>query len=541
MASPSSLIDENNFMCSICLEVFTKPVSLLCGHNFCMACITKHWDTKEPKIPDCPLCGATFPIRPVLHVNTFIKEMVTKFQTSAKHKKQVRAKPRENGGVMCNMCTGENIPALKSCLVCFMSLCETHLEPHQRIPHLKTHKLIEPTDNLEERMCKTHHQPLEMFCRYDQEFVCEECIRTNHRRHQTESIREETESKKAQLDMEKTRMDQWIEERQQKIYEIQESMASSRNKAEKAVSDSDRMISYLVEFLKRSQAELAMVIKSKQMEIEAEAKEFIKEIEEEIEELSKKSNDLDFTMSNDPFKNLENLILLKVPQPKLKDWSAVHIKNENFEVKEALSTLTATTTKEIRMLCDPDLKTLKKFAVDVSFDPETAQASLIVSEDGKEVSWSERRRNVPNNPARFNRIFNVLAKEGFSNGKFYYEVQVKDKTQWDIGVANESINRNGDARFSPRNGFWTIWLRNEQFVANTSPPVSVKVRNNFEKIGVFVDYDKGRVSFYDANARVLIYTFDNCNFTERIFPFFGPCGSDGGKNKAPLVIVPVQN
>uniref|UniRef100_A0A3B4BLV5 Uncharacterized protein n=1 Tax=Periophthalmus magnuspinnatus TaxID=409849 RepID=A0A3B4BLV5_9GOBI len=423
MASPSSLIDENNFMCSICLEVFTKPVSLPCGHNFCMACITKHWDTKEPKIPDCPLCGATFPIRPVLHVNTFIKEMVTKFQTS----------------------------------------------PHQRIPHLKTHK-------------------------------------------------EEAESKKAQLDMEKTRMDQWIEERQQKIYEIQESMASSRNKAEKAVSDSDRMISYLVEFLKRSQAELAMVIKSKQMEIEAEAKEFIKEIEEEIEELSKKKS-----------------------KPKLKDWSAVHIKNENFEVKEALSTLTATTTKEIRMLCDPDLKTLKKFAVDVSFDPETAQASLIVSEDGKEVSWSERRRNVPNNPARFNRIFNVLAKEGFSNGKFYYEVQVKDKTQWDIGVANESINRNGDARFSPRNGFWTIWLRNEQFVANTSPPVSVKVRNNFEKIGVFVDYDKGRVSFYDANARVLIYTFDNCNFTERIFPFFGPCGSDGGKNKAPLVIVPVQN
>ncbi|KAJ0049839.1 hypothetical protein NL108_003619 [Boleophthalmus pectinirostris] len=538
MASALSLIDENNFMCSICLEVFTKPVSLLCGHNFCMACITKHWDTEAPKVPDCPFCREIFPIRPVLRVNNFIEEMVIKFKKSAKKKSQVKVKPKGNGGVMCTMC--ENTPALKSCLICFVSLCETHLEPHRRIPNLKTHKLIEPTDNLEERMCKTHHQPLEMFCRDEQMFVCEECTRMDHRRHETVSILEEADFKKAQLDMEKIRMDQWVEERQQKVREIQESMESSRNKAAKAVSDSECVIFHLLELMKKSQAELAMVVKSKQIKIETEGKEFIKELEEEIEDLSKKSNDLNFTMSNDPFKNLENLIPLIVPQPKLKDWSAVQIKNEKFEVKEALSSLTATVTKELRMLCDPDLKTLKTFAADISFDPETAHSSLIISEDGKEASWSERRRSVPSNPTRFTHVLNVLAKQGFSSGKFYYEVQVKDKTQWDVGVAIESINRSGDVKLSPRNGFWTMWLRNGQFTANATPPVSVKVRNKVETIGVFVDYEKGKVSFYDADARVLFYTFDHCNFKEKIFPFFSPSGSDGGRNRAPLVLVPIQ-
>ncbi|XP_072289227.1 E3 ubiquitin-protein ligase TRIM21-like [Eucyclogobius newberryi] len=537
MASAWSLMDENNFMCSICLDVFTKPVSLLCGHNYCLACITQHWDSKVPKLPNCPLCGETFPIRPVLRVNTFIEEMVTNFKKSTQKKCEVRSETEGNGGVMCEKC---GVPALKSCLVCFVSLCHTHLEPHQRLPNLKTHKLIEPTDNLEGRICKIHHEALEMFCRDEQAFVCERCIRTNHRRHETVLIREEAEFKKTQLDMEKTRMDQWAQVRQQKVHEIQESMDLSRNMAEKAMSDSNGVISALVDYMKRSRTELATVIKLTQLEMETKAKGLIKELEDEIEDISQRNNDLNVTLSDDPFRNLENLIPLVIPQPQLKDWSAVKVQAETFEVKEALSTLTATVNKEIRMLCDPDLKKLKEFAVDVAFDPDTAHASLIISEDGKQVSYSERRRIVPKNPGRFSHALNVLANQGFSKGKFYYEVQVKDKSQWDLGVANESINRNGEVRLSPRNGFWTMWLRNGQATANAGPPVSVRVRNNLKKIGVFVDYDEGQVCFYDVDARVQIYTFDHCNFTEKIFPFFCPCSSDDGKNTAPLIIIPVQ-
>uniref|UniRef100_A0A8C6WI97 B30.2/SPRY domain-containing protein n=1 Tax=Neogobius melanostomus TaxID=47308 RepID=A0A8C6WI97_9GOBI len=164
----------------------------------------------------------------------------------------------------------------------------------------------------------------------------------------------------------------------------------------------------------------------------------------------------------------------------------------------------------------------------VTYDPDTAHPSLVVSEDGKQVSFCERNRNVPNQPSRFSDALNVLAKEGFSSGKFYYEVQVKGKTQWDLGVSYESINREGRLKLTPRNGFWTMWLRNGQFTANAGPAVRVPVRNKPEKIGVFVDYDKGLVSFYNVEARARIYTFDQCKFTKKIVPFFCPCASDGG-------------
>ncbi|CAL9707205.1 unnamed protein product [Knipowitschia caucasica] len=540
MASASSLVDENNFMCSICLDMYTQPVSLLCGHNFCKACITLHWDTKNPKVPNCPLCGEKFPIRPTLRVNIVIEDIVANYKRSVHRRNQMRSEAKGNGGVMCNMCAGETKPALKSCLVCFMSLCKIHLEPHQKIPNLKTHKLIEPTVNLEKRICKTHHEALEMFCRDDQAFVCKRCVWTTHKGHETVTIQGEAELKRTQLLNEKTMMNNWVKERQQKVQEIQESKEFSRINADKAMSESKSVIFELVNYMKRSHAELATVIKAEQMEIEMQANTFISELEKEIEQISKGSKDLDVTQSEDPFQDLERLIQNIIPQHHLKDWSGVKVRSETFEVKEQLASLTNALTREMCKLCDPDLERLKEFAVEVTFDPDTAHASLIVSDDGKRVFYSEKPQKVPNNPGRFTNFTNVFGKEGFSEGKFYYEVQVKNKTQWDIGVARGSIDQHGDIRLSPRNGFWTIWLRNGQITANAGPPVVVKCRNNVRNVGVFVDCDKGQVSFYNVDARVQIYSFYHCDFAENIFPFFSPCASDGGKNTAPLTIIPIQ-
>lgn len=540
MACAKSLIDENNFMCSICLDVFTKPVSLPCGHNFCLACITQHWDTKNPKLPNCPLCGKTFPNRPALGVNTFINEMVANFKKSGE-KSKVISETDEDGTIFCSMCAGKKVPAQKSCLVCFLSLCQTHLEPHQKIATLKTHKLIEPTDNLERRICKTHNEVLEKFCRNDQVFACQSCARTTHRGHQTVSIEEETELMKVQLDTEKAKMDKWIEVRQQKIHEIQESVESGRNNAEKSMKDCDHVTAVLVDYIKRSLAELSNIISLKQKEEEIEANRFVKELEDEIQQLSMQSGDLKVTLSNDPFTNLENLLALAIPQTQFKDWSTVTVQTGTIEVKDMLSTLSTSITKEMRVICDPDLKILKEFAFDVTFDPDTAHPSLVVSEDRKQVFFSERKKNIPNMPSRFSDALNVLAKDGFLSGRFYYEVQVKGKTQWDLGVAYGSVSREGRLKLSPRNGFWTMWLRSGQFTANAGPAVRIRVRTKPERIGVFVDYEKGLVSFYNVEARALMYTFDQCNFTEEIFPFFCPCAGDGGENTAPLIITPVQN
>ncbi|CAM4674661.1 unnamed protein product [Leuciscus chuanchicus] len=188
------------------------------------------------------------------------------------------------------------------------------------------------------------------------------------------------------------------------------------------------------------------------------------------------------------------------------------------------------------------LKFVQKFAVDVTLDPETADPYLILSDDGKQVSEGDIEQDVPENPKRFDEFLCVLAKQGFSSGRFYYEVQVKGKTEWDLGVARESINRKKKTiTLSPEDGVWTVVLRNEnQYKACESPPVSLSLRVKPEKVGVFVDYEEGLVSFYDVESRSHIYSFTDQTFTDKLYPYFSPGFNDEGKNSNPLIITPVS-
>ncbi|XP_056223077.1 uncharacterized protein LOC130163178 [Seriola aureovittata] len=189
-----------------------------------------------------------------------------------------------------------------------------------------------------------------------------------------------------------------------------------------------------------------------------------------------------------------------------------------------------------------ELQSVLQFAVDVTLDTDTAHPSLILSDDGKQVHHGDVRKNLPDSRERFNSCVNVLGKESFSSGRFYFEVQVKGKTTWTVGVAKESIDRNGDITLGPKYGFWTVGLRNgDEYKAIASPSVNLSLNQRPQKVGVFVDYDEGQVSFYDVEAADLLYTFTDCSFTEKLYPFFSPCTNDKGRNSAPLIISPVKH
>ncbi|XP_066578027.1 zinc-binding protein A33-like [Amia ocellicauda] len=179
-------------------------------------------------------------------------------------------------------------------------------------------------------------------------------------------------------------------------------------------------------------------------------------------------------------------------------------------------------------------------AVDVTLDPNTAHPSLILSEDGKQVRHGNKRQALPDNPERFDSAVNVLGKEGFSSGRHYWEVEVGEKPKWDLGVARESVIRKGRITVSPKNGYWTVWLRNgNEYKAATHPYVPLLLSLKPQKVGVFVDYEGGQVSFYNVEARSHIYTFTD-TFTEKLYPYFNPGLNGDGKNAAPLIISPVR-
>ena len=192
-------------------------------------------------------------------------------------------------------------------------------------------------------------------------------------------------------------------------------------------------------------------------------------------------------------------------------------------------------------LCDSEMRRLHQYSVDITLDPDTAHSKLILSEDGKQVHHGNVRKNLPNNKERFTYYLSVLGKQAFSSGRFYFEVQVGGKRDWYLGVVRESINRKGDINHKPNNGYWTIRLRNRnEYKALADPDVLLPVREELQKVGVFVDYEEGLVSFYDVEARVHLYSFTGCTFTEKLFPFFSPGINAGGRNSAPLIISPVN-
>ncbi|XP_033982048.1 E3 ubiquitin-protein ligase TRIM21-like [Trematomus bernacchii] len=545
MSAASCLLTEDQFLCSICLDVFTDPVTIPCGHNFCKACISEHWDRNVPS--QCPNCKEVFNTKPELRVNTFISEMAAQFRQSAQQKasrsssEQQVVKP---GEVPCDVCTGTRLKALKSCLVCLESYCETHLERHLTRPGLKKHQLIDPEENLEGRMCMKHDKLLELFCKTDQVCVCIHCTVLDHKTHDVVPLKEEYEGKKAELGKTEAEIQQMIQKRRLKIQEMNRSVELSKEGADREIADGVQVFTALKQSVKRSQAELIDTIKEKQRETEEQAEGFIKELEQEISELKKRSSEVEqLSRSEDQLHLLQSFTSLNAAPP-TKNWTEVRVRPPSYEgtVRRAVTQLEETLSKQMKKLLEVELKRVQQYEVEVTLDPDTAHPYLILSDDGKQVNCGDVRKNLPDNPERFDLCPGVLAKQIFSSGRFYYEVQVKGKTEWTLGVVRESINRKGMITLTPQNGYWTIWLRNgNEYQAFARPSVRLSLKSQPGKVGVFVDYEEGLVSFYDVDAAALIYSFTGCCFKEKLYPYFGPCNNNSGKNSAPLIISPVNH
>ncbi|XP_073714020.1 butyrophilin subfamily 2 member A1-like [Misgurnus anguillicaudatus] len=183
---------------------------------------------------------------------------------------------------------------------------------------------------------------------------------------------------------------------------------------------------------------------------------------------------------------------------------------------------------------------LRKYAVNVTLDPDSAHPLLIVSDDGKQVRYEEKSGTVNDGDQNSNNKFNnrscVLGNEGFTSGCFYYEVEVKGLTWWFVGVARESVERKGWIYLNPKSGYWVAGLRYKEYWASEGPSsVHLSVSVAPQRVGVFVDYEEGRVSFYDVESMCHIYSFTDQSFNEKLYPVVS-LGYITSENSAPLII-----
>ncbi|XP_029932418.1 E3 ubiquitin-protein ligase TRIM39-like [Myripristis murdjan] len=540
MAFPSVFLSEEQFHCCICQDVFSEPVSIPCGHSFCSACITTHWDSSHEI--NCPRCNRVFQGRPELCKNSFAKEMA----------EQIRAR-MQNGGqtvtgksacVYCDVCVGSKMEALKSCPVCLTSYCEAHLEPHFRVATLKIHRLMEPVANLEDRICKLHQRLMELFCRSDQRCVCVLCTETDHRCHDTVPVERESRDKKAQVKSIEAEVQQMIQDRLEKVEEIKQSVELSKKNSKQDIEDSRTVFSTLLCSIERSQAELIEVIQKQQKAAEKRAKGLIAELEQEIINLERhRSKVAQLSDTEDSLHLLQTFPSLS-SLPSTKDFSdkLVHPDTCVGTVRRAVAHVEELLQAALKQVSIREHEKMQQYAADVHLDPWTANPWLLLSEDGRQVWDGEAEQKLLDLPQRFDTAPCVLATKGFSTGRHYWEVYVGDKTAWDLGVARQSVNRKGLVTLSPEDGYWAICLRKgSEYRACAGQAVMLCLSQRPQVVGVFVDYEDGTVSFYDAEARSHIYSFTNFHFTETMFPLFNPDMIEKGINKSPLIILPLTS
>ncbi|KAI2645106.1 Zinc-binding protein A33 [Labeo rohita] len=317
-----------------------------------------------------------------------------------------------------------------------------------------------------------------------------------------------------------------------------------RRNTEKEKTAHVKFLTDLTRSIERCRTELLEKMEEQQKAAEKQEEELIEELEQEITELKMRNTELEQLSHTEDHLHLLQIYSSLYSPKNTRNWPEISVKtHESLEtLRRALTQLKNTIDEKLTQTVSTELKWMQQYAVDVTLDPDTASPYLILSDDGKQVRDGDIEQKLSDKPERFDKCLCVLGKEGFSSGRFYFEVQVKGKTEWDLGVARESINRKGKITLSPSNGYWTVWLRNgNEYKACDDPPVSLCLRVNPQRVGVFVDYEEGLVSFYDVESSSHIYSYTGQSFTEKLYPYFSPSLNYEGKNSNPLIITPVND
>ncbi|XP_023182574.1 E3 ubiquitin/ISG15 ligase TRIM25-like, partial [Xiphophorus maculatus] len=287
-------LDRETVSSPICLDLLKDPVTIPCGHSYCMSCIKTHWDEEDQRrIHSCPQCREMFIPRPVLKKNTFLAALVPQMKKTG-----LQAAPADHRyagpeDVACDFCTGRKLKAIKSCLVCLASYCEKHLQTHYDVAPLKKHKLVEPSKNLQENICSKHDEVMKMFCRTDQKCICYLCTMDEHKGHETVSAAAERTERQRKLEERRGNIQQRIQDREKDVKLLQQEVEAINHSVDKTVEDSEKIFTQLIRLLQKRSSDVKQQIRSQQETEVSRVKDVQEKLEQEITELKRKDAELE--------------------------------------------------------------------------------------------------------------------------------------------------------------------------------------------------------------------------------------------------------
>ncbi|XP_070764414.1 tripartite motif-containing protein 14-like [Enoplosus armatus] len=177
-----------------------------------------------------------------------------------------------------------------------------------------------------------------------------------------------------------------------------------------------------------------------------------------------------------------------------------------------------------------DMSSVKKFACYLTFDPNTANSELHLTDCNRKATrvWSDHRPS--DHPDRFERCPQVLCREGLLDS-VYWEVVWSSGA--DIGITYNSISRDGDTGsclLGHNKQSWSLECSEESYTPchNNKRFRSSSPQPFTHRVGVYLDWFAGSLSFYciSQDTMVHLHTF-NSTFTEPMYPGFWIWAYDG--------------
>ncbi|XP_073468054.1 E3 ubiquitin/ISG15 ligase TRIM25-like [Aquarana catesbeiana] len=555
--------------CSVCLNIYTDPITLICGHNFCQDCIERVLDTQEGSGGySCPQCREQFQERPALHRNITLRNIVENF---------LSAQPdQEKSRLFCTYCIHTPVPAVKSCLHCEASLCDNHLRVHSKSPE---HVLCELTTSLENRKCSVHKELLKYYCSEDSTCICVSCrLDGEHREHQVETLDEASEMKKKKLKNILQNLMTEIEETENRVQSLQEQRRKVQGKAD---DETERVTALFIDLRGR----LEDLEKRVLSEISGQAERVYLSLSDMIQQLKIKEEKLYCKMDY-----LEELCNMTDPLTVLQESNTGDLcdtKDEDDEDRERHDKLLhdggdldvagishtlhtglsdimsgvnvqkytdthvypqSTTKGKGHTTAEPSRKRLRftptkqhslmeagepnigavqqtwgvSGVTDILLDVSTAGNYLHILDDMKTAS-SSSHQNRPETPERF-QCPQVISSQSFSSGRHYWEVNVGGSVYWKVGMCYPSIDRRGVQSWIGCNkkswGLERLW-GDEYLVIHDRKETPLPGRVSSNRVRIDLDYEAGRISFYElCNPTRHLHTFTT-TFTEPLHAGIG--------------------
>ncbi|MGH0157934.1 UNVERIFIED_CONTAM: hypothetical protein FKN15_068982 [Acipenser sinensis] len=398
----SNLWSEDQFSCSVCLDILKDPVTTACGHSYCMGCIKNCWDqTDHTGVYSCTQCRETFTQRPDLCRNTVLAEVVEKLKKTGLNPPPAQSYAGP-GDVPCDFCTGRKFKAVKSCLTCLASYCETHVKPHYQGAAFKRHKLVNAIVNLEQKLCAEHQRLCEVFCRTDQTCICLLCSQNEHKSHDTVSAVAERSVKQKQLRETQTEIQQRIEERLKDVEELKQAVESLKRSACIEIKESEKIFTELIRSIEKIHTEVIELIGANEKAAMNQAEGRMKKLEQEIAELRRRNAELkQLSETEDHIHFLQNFQSLCAP-PEAGDLPSITVNTDiSFgAVRKAVSELKdhiddfckgelvkiTTTVNEVAVYSLQALEPRNRDSCQLTLDPNTAYRELSLSEGNRKQS-----------------------------------------------------------------------------------------------------------------------------------------------------------